>query len=392
MKKKYLCFFCFSIFTLNIFSLDFTEQDAAYNTIRAAGMGGAITSVPIGMESLLYNPAGLSATIPERDEKLNISFTADSYFRPQYLFPILEGIRNSSEDFSSIIINTKELITSSGAGAATTFSLAYTPHTSDELKQKDTYAQWGFGFYGGISAYLNGKPFPLGTEGYLQLSLNIPIGYGFRIYKSSFISLDLGAILHPGVSIFKKLNGSDIDALIGGFVTVRELIANSIDNPYFTLPVDGGMILSFLDKPYTNAEIRLSVAVKNLFGDYFVPGENIEPLKKNIVVNTGSAFILPFKLFGLKCSGILSAEFYGINQIISGSSDFWKSIRTGAELSFGNVIFLRGGFASGYPAFSIELKIFLFSIGCSWQTIEAGRYIGDNPLSIFRLTGAIKLD
>jgi len=109
-------------------------------------------------------------------------------------------------------------------------------------------------------------------------------------------------------------------------------------------------------------------------------------------VNTGSAFILPFKLFGLKCSGILSAEFYGINQIISGSSDFWKSIRTGAELSFGNVIFLRGGFASGYPAFSIELKIFLFSIGCSWQTIEAGRYIGDNPLSIFRLTGAIKLD
>ena len=64
---------------------------------------------------------------------------------------------------------------------------------------------------------------------------------------------------------------------------------------------------------------------------------------------------------------------------------FWKSLRLGAEINVGNVVFLRGGLNSGYPSIGAEVRFLGFGVGFSWETIEKGLYIGDNPLSVLRL-------
>ena len=87
----------------------------------------------------------------------------------------------------------------------------------------------------------------------------------------------------------------------------------------------------------------------------------------------------------MKSSCILSDELYDINQIFTGYSDFWKSLRLGAELNVGNVFCIRGGLTSGYPSIGAEVRILGFGVGFSWETVEKGLYIGDNPLSILRL-------
>jgi hypothetical protein len=58
----------------------------------------------------------------------------------------------------------------------------------------------------------------------------------------------------------------------------------------------------------------------------------------------------------------------------------------GSELNIGNAVFLRGGLTSGYPSLGAEIKIFQLGLGFSWQTIEEGLYIGDNPVSVFRVS------
>ena len=376
--------FCL-LFSFGVGSKEVTEdkivqEENSFSTIRLSAMGGTGATFPINLESMLQNPAGLSAKIRKREKSFTIHVYGETYFRPQYIVPILEGITTSKNDAQTILINAKELISSSGAGTATTFGIGFTPvnHT------------FGFGIYGGMLAYLRGKPFPLGTEGYIQLSMNLPLAYSFPLFSDAKEALHFGIETHPGIMIFKNLNGSDVDGLTGGTVTVKDLIADVIQHPYYATPFDFGLIYSLLDFPYDFSEIRFSFVVKNLFGNYFGPGIEIQKIKSKTLVTSGLGLILPFDLFSLHNSFLLTAEVSGINQIIIENSDFWKSLRLGAELDIGNTLFIRGGLTSGYPSIGLELRLLFASFGFSWQTIEKGLYIGDNPISIFRISIAIK--
>ena len=60
------------------------------------------------------------------------------------------------------------------------------------------------------------------------------------------------------------------------------------------------------------------------------------------------------------------------------------------ELGFADFIFLRAGLKSGYFSFGIEFKILSCMLGFSWQTSENGTYIGDNPLSVLKISFSIK--
>ena len=351
------------------------ESDTIYNTIRVSGMGGTGTVFPANFETLLFNSAGLSGKIQNREEPIFMGISVDSFFRPEYIVPIFSGITKSDNPVGTILINAKELITSSGVGASVGFGFGFMP-------EKTTL---GFGVHGGISVFLNGKPFPLGTEGYIKMSVNFPLAYGWNVFSSEKNRLDLGVNFHPEIAVIKGLNGSDIDALSGGTTTVGKLISDAVDNPYYSFPFDFGAIYSFLGKPYRGAEIRIAFNGKNFLGNYFGPGNKIVPLKKEIILNLGTGLYLPFEIFTVKSSCLLSAEFYDINQIFIGYSDFWKSLRLGAEINVGNVVFLRGGLNSGYPSIGAEVRFLGFGVGFSWETIEKGLYIGDNPLSVLRL-------
>lgn len=46
------------------------ESDTIYNTIRVSGMGGTGTVFPANFETLLFNSAGLSGKIQNREEPI----------------------------------------------------------------------------------------------------------------------------------------------------------------------------------------------------------------------------------------------------------------------------------------------------------------------------------
>jgi hypothetical protein len=80
-----------------------------------------------------------------------------------------------------------------------------------------------------------------------------------------------------------------------------------------------------------------------------------------------------------------------LNQLISGSQTFFKSLAFGLELAVAKIVRIWGGLSSGYPAIGGQLSLGIFSLGVSWQTMESGRYVGDNPLSIFQVGFAFAL-
>ena len=304
------------------------------------------------------------------------SLGSENYVASSVLVSFGKQVALKSENpVGTILINAKELITSSGVGAALGFGFGFTPQN----------VNFGVGIHGGLSVFLTGKPFPLGTEGYIKMSVNFPLAYGWKVFSTEKNRLDLGVNFHPEIAVIKGLNGSDVDALTGGSISIGKLVSDAVDNPYYSLPIDCGVIYSILGKPYSGAEIRIGFNAKNLFGNYFGPGDKLVPLEKQIVLNLGTGFYLPFEIFTVKSSCILSAELYDINQIFTGYSDFWKSLRLGAELNVGNVFCIRSGLTSGYPSIGAEVRILGFGVGFSWETVEKGLYIGDNPLSILRL-------
>lgn len=354
------------------------EKESIYNTMRNSSMGGTASVFPMGFEALLYNPGGFSQKLKYEAGALYFGLGFDSYFRPEYLVPMIEsiGFQNSSDKEANILINAKELITSSGVGIGTGFGFGFVPEKKS----------FGIGIYGGGTVYLSGKPFPLGTEGFIKFSINFPIGYSFEIIENSKCQFDIGISLTPEIAIIKNLKGSDVDALAGGTATIQEMVSDVVENPYYCVPINIGSIFTFLDKPYENAEIRFSFVGKNLFGNYFSSRNERNIIKKERAYSFGTGLYLPFDIMTIKCSGIFSMEIAGINQIIEGNSDFWKALKLGSELNIGNAVFLRGGLTSGYPSLGAEIKIFQLGLGFSWQTIEEGLYIGDNPVSVFRVS------
>lgn len=358
--------------SLPLWSQVLQEEDTSFNTTRFSGMAGAVSAIPLNLENLLYNPAGLATKLKDRSQNATFSLAIDTYFKPQYLFPILRN--------SSTIQNAKDLITSSGAGTSGTFAFGLTPINS----------KWGFGVYGGSTIYLQGKPFPFGTEGYINFSVNFPFAYSFIMSKSNKHILSFGTMIHPEIAIIKTLNGKDVDALAGGTVTIGELVKNVINTPVYSFPVDMGIIYVSYDNPYENAEFRFSFVIKNFFNSYYDKNEKNPTIKKRFEMTPGIAYVLPFKIFKMNCTGILSAEIDGLNLVVEETENFWKSLKLGAELNISNFLFIQAGLASGYPAIGAELRILDLFFGFSFETVEKGVYIGDNPLSVFRISLSLR--
>ena len=67
---KYI--FCVLIFVFQstfLFCVDYILQEPVFKSNRACSMADAVFSNPIGIDSLLYNPAGLSEKFYSKNEK-----------------------------------------------------------------------------------------------------------------------------------------------------------------------------------------------------------------------------------------------------------------------------------------------------------------------------------
>ena len=344
------------------------------SSLRYTGMGGAVTAVPEGLDVLVHNPAGLSQklTFSHRD-RLILDFSAQLYFRPQFLFPILKDIPSVDNKLGQILLNAKDLIASSGLGATPSISLGYFGRS------------WAVGLFATTSAFVQGSPFPLGVDGFAMVSLSVPVAYSLPVVEGRLVDISLGAVFHPGVALYKMIDGGDVDTLVAGRSGLDAILEGILSTPYVSFPIDLGALLVAHDILYTGSQLRLAATLKNMFGDYFVPGQSIEPLPRELAFNLGVGAVFPLSMGRIPVDIVVSGESKALNQLVSGSQTFWKSLAFGLEVAVADVIRVWCGLSSGYPALGGRLDLGVLSLGASWQTIEAGRYVGDNPLSIFQV-------
>lgn len=367
-----------------LLSLPLAAQEAVVrfsepSSLRYTGMGGALTAVPEGLDLLLHNPAGFTQPLHHRRDQFILSLSTQLYFKPQYLLPILEDVPQAENKLGQILLNAKDLVTSSGLGATPNISLGYLGRS------------WGIGLMATASAFVQGSPFPLGTEGFAMVNLTIPMAYSLRVVEGRQVDISLGAALRPGVALYRMIDGSDVDAIVAGRTDLGELVDSILETPYLTFPADLGFLMVGHDFLYPGTQLRLAATLKNLFGDYFVPGQSVEPLSRRLALNLGLGAYFPLEIWRLPVDITLSAETKAINQLLSGTQTFWKSLAFGAELAVADLLRLWGGLASGYPALGCQLDLGVLSLGAAWQTIESGRYVGDRPLSIFQIACSIRL-
>lgn len=376
MKKLYQIKFLLLFLTF-IFSLHKAKPNDIelfpFQTIRAAGLGGAISCIPIGIESVIYNSAALKLTLPFSKKNWEIIINGNTYFQPKYLKPILEDVFETDNITSRVLINAKDLISKSGVGFNTSFVLGYTNKS------------FGCGLVSMASFFLQGAPFPLGTKGFGQIQLSIPFANSFIALESNYYKIAMGISLAPTVGIYKELDGKDVDAIAGGTETLDSIIFQAINHPYVSVPMDLGALFVFPNFINSPVELRISTVLDNLFGDYFVPGYNIRPITNSVSLNTGICFFIPYNIFGQSCYSLISAEIKSLNLIMSGNLGFWKALHIGTEFSINNFLQIQVGLSSGYPCVAAEIKVLALGFGILWETIESGKYIGDNPLSIFKV-------
>ena len=343
------------------------------SSCRYTGMGGAVTAVPDGLDTLIHNPAGLTQKIFFREKYFILEFSTQLYFKPQFLFPILSDISNVENKLGQILLNAKDLITSSGFGATPNISFGYLGKN------------WGAGLFITASAFVQGSPFPLGVEGFAMANLTLPVAYSLKAVEGRLVDISLGATFHPSVALYKMIDGSNVDAIVAGRSDVTEILDGILSTPYVSFPVDFGTIVAACDILYTGTQLRMAASLRNLFGDYFVPGQSLEPLPRELAFTLGLGAIFPFSIGNIPVDIVISGESKSLNQLISGTQTFFKSLAFGLEVAVAKIVRIWGGLSSGYPAIGGQLSLGIFSLGVSWQTMESGRYVGDNPLSIFQV-------
>lgn len=371
--KEYgvLLLFLFLVFPI-------TAEDAIIgfaepSSFRYTGMGGALTAVPEGLDMFLHNPAGFTQPLYPHQDRFIVSVASQFYFKPQYFFPILQDVFQVENKLGQILLNAKELITTSGLGATPNIAMGYIGKN------------WGMGLLFTTSAFVQGSPFPLGVEGFAMANLSLPVAYSLRVVESNRVDISLGATLRPSVALYKMIDGSDVDAIITDKKEVDDILEGILTKPYLSIPADLGIMMVGHDFLYKGTQLRVAATLKNLFGDYFVPGQSMETLSRQLAFNFGLGAYFPLEIGKFPLEFTLSAETKALNQIISGTQTFLKSLAMGVEVGLANFIRLWAGLTSGYPAIGGKLDLGIFSLGAAWQTIETGRYVGDNPLSIFHL-------
>ena len=218
-----------------------------------------------------------------------------------------------------------------------------------------------------------------------MVNLTLPVAYSLKIVEGREVDISLGTTFHPSVAFYKMLDGSNVDAVVAGRSSLNDILDGIVSTPYVSFPVDLGMMLVGYDLLYPVTQLRLGTSLKNLFGDYFVPGQSLEPLTRELSFTLGIGALFPLSIGRIPVDIVLSGESKAMNQLLSGSQTILKSLAFGLEVAVANVIRFWAGLSSGYPTIGGQLSLGNFSFGVSWQTMESGRYVGDNPLSIFHV-------
>jgi len=337
-------------------------------TPRAAGMGSPTLAAPKGRETLWTNPAGFA--VGKRSFTL-FAIGASALGNPA---DVMDALSADVGDAGEMLSALEPVITKSGAGFNIQGGLAWVGK------------RIGVGLNLDADAYVYGRPFPLGTEGYVDSTVALSLGYAHPIKLTDSITVAIGAAVHPSLKYRAELDGELIEMLVTEDDQADAIIEERLESPAWGFPIDVG-VHSTLPLGFS-----ASVVVSDLNGRYRGGASDDEYL---VPWSVGAGVAWHPNLGPLKwlIDPTITADVTNVNLIVNEETSVWKELHLGIEVAtLKQFITLWAGLNAGYPSFGAEIDLFVIDVGVAYTTTEKGRYLGDRPVTSVTVEVAIRLD
>lgn len=362
------------IYTSDVFSQDFTikEYPHLYKSPRAMGMGGAYTAIGGKVDTLFYNPAGLS-NIPQKKgwefNAINLDAEAgkdvkDFYDDMQDAFDTtdLDGDGDDSDDQLRAVND----VLAKYRGKNLHVRIA------DFTSLGKNFENVAFGIGGLGSLRLDAMTHQgFGPEGFLEVNADATyggiVGCSMRLVEGLYVGLSLKA-LHR-------------EALIHMF-SARELVEHEDDLDKYikdelrvsgnAIGLDAGMIYKFARDSWLKPSVGLSLL--NI-GDLNFDDAGKIPM----TVNIGLAINPDIPVFNTITIGL---DYVDIFNNFEQDSDIGKGLRFGGELQLFDTklasMAVGAGLYEGYPTFGADLNLAIFTLSYVTYAEEVGAYAGQD--------------
>lgn len=359
------------------------EYPYVYKSTRAMGMGGAYTAVGGGVDTLFYNPAGLSRIPKDKGWEINL-LTLSGEFGDNAL------------DFADDLKTALDTPDLNGDGSATDDQLVAVNNLLAENLGKNMHARpadftsvgrsydsFSLGLGAIASGTLDAMPHQgFGPEGLLEISSDVTYG------AIGGISLPFDNGINAGLTV-KALHR---ESLVHSF-TARELveqqdtlydyITNDLRQKGDAVGFDAGLLWTVA--PDSAWRPSVGVSVLNI-GDLDFGDAGLVPM----TVNAGVALNPRISTFR---SLILGADIVDVTKEFEQDKDLAKRIRYGAELQLFDKklieLSLRAGMYEGYPTLGAELRTLIFAFSYAMYSEEIGAYAGQDRSKRHLLTFVI---
>lgn len=348
------------------------EYPYLYKSPRAMGMGGAYTAVGGTVDTLFYNPAGLSLIPKDKGWEVNIlNLSAEANDDGLKFYRDLQSALDTTD------LNGDGSATDDQQRAVNDLLYDYSgKYIHIRAADFTSFGKSTDALSFGVGALASGRFDALphqgfGPEGVLEVDSDVTYG------ALGGISVPLSTRLSAGVSL-KYMHR---DALTQTF-SAREIVDNATDlNDYVlddlrrtgsAVGFDAGAIWSIAPSSWWRP--ALGVSVMNI-GDLDMKDAGTIPM----TVNAGFSIRPKIETFR---SLLFAVDYVDIANGYEQDSDAAKRLRYGAELQlFDQTAFelaLRAGMYEGYPTAGLNLRVSIISLSYTFYSEETGAYAGQD--------------
>jgi hypothetical protein len=356
------------------------EYPYLYKSTRAMGMGGAYTAIGGRVDTLFYNPAGLSNIPKDKGWEVNIlNLSAEA--------------SENSKTFLDDLMNAVDTGDLNGDGSTSddqqravndVLNKYMGEHLHIRVANFTSFGKSSDSLAFGIGALGSGKVDAMphqgfGPEGILEVDadatygpiggLSLPLGKGF-IVGASLKYFYRESVIH---------NFTPVE-LVNNYNNLNKFITEDLKKKGSALGFDAGALWNFAPDSWWRPAI--GVSAMNI-GDLDFKDAGILPM----TINTGIAIHPQITTFR---SLLVGVDYIDIANSYTQDKDMAKRLRFGTELQFFDnkmaEISLRAGMYQGYPTFGADLRLATFLVSGTMYSEEVGAYAGQNKNTRYLLT------
>jgi hypothetical protein len=356
------------------------EYPYLYKSPRAMGMGGAYMAIGGRVDTLFYNPAGLSNIPKDKGWEVNIlNLSAEaSQNSVNFYNELLDAVKTGDLNGNGTATDDQQLAVNNVLNSYMGQYLhVRAADFSSFGKQGDTLA---FGIGALASGTVDAIPHQgFGPAGLLEVDANATYGAvgGVSFPLSTRLTLGLSAKYLYRESVIHNFTPQE---LVNNYNNLNKFITEDLKKKGSALGFDAGAIYRFAPTSWWRPAVGVSVL--NI-GDLDFQDAGSIPMTYNAGVAVNPR-IDSFR------SLLIGLDYVDITNNYTQDTDMAKRLRFGAELQLFDREFielaLRAGIYQGYPTFGADLRLATFLFSGTVYSEEVGAYAGQDKNTRYLLT------